>query len=120
MRVLICGSRDFVDRPTMLYFARTFLNGDVLIEGGAKGADTLARRCVEALGMQVRVLEYPADWETYGKAAGPIRNQIMLDQGRPDIVLAFPTKPLDESKGTADMVRRAKTAGIPTYVVGKA
>ncbi len=119
MRVLVCGSRDFSDRWTMLWFAGVFRNGDVLIEGGATGADTLARRCVESIGMAVRVLEYPAEWTKHGSAAGPIRNKQMLEEGRPDVVLAFVTKPLAESKGTADMVRRAKKAGVPVYVVSK-
>lgn len=45
---------------------------------------------------------------TNGKAAGPIRNQRMLDEGKPDLVVAFPG-----GRGTADMVRRAKAAGVP-------
>ena len=120
MRVLVCGSRDFDDWPTMLWFCRTFLNGDVLIAGGARGADTLARKAVVALGMAVAVQEFPADWDQHGKAAGPIRNQPMLDEGQPDLVVAFLSKPLAESRGTADMVRRAKAAGVPTYIVGEA
>ena len=104
----------------MLWFCRTLLNGDVLIEGGAKGADRLARKAVEALGYAVEVLEFLADWDQYGKAAGHIRNERMLDEGKPDVVVAFLSKPLAESKGTANMVRLAKGAGVPTYLVGAA
>lgn len=120
MRVLICGSRDYDDRKTMLWFAGLFKNGDVLIEGGAKGADTLARLTVEALGYWVPVEEYPANWEKYGRAAGPIRNKQMLEEGKPDVVLAFPSKSLEESKGTRNMVEQAVKAGVPTYVVQRA
>lgn len=62
---------------------------------------------------------YPADWANFGKAAGPLRNQRMLDEGKPDLVVAF-TNDLASSRGTRDMVRRAQAAGIPTWVVGKA
>jgi hypothetical protein len=48
-----------------------------------------------------------ADWEKLGRSAGPIRNQAMLDEGRPDLVVAFPGH-----HGTADMVRRARAAGV--------
>lgn len=50
---------------------------------------------------------FPADWRKYGKSAGPLRNQQMIDEGKPDLVVAFPG-----GTGTADMVRRAKAAGI--------
>lgn len=48
-----------------------------------------------------------ADWDGLGRKAGPIRNQRMLDEGKPDLVVAFPG-----DKGTADMVRRARTASL--------
>ena len=50
---------------------------------------------------------FPADWKVRGRAAGHIRNQQMLDEGRPHLVVAFPG-----GRGTADMVRRARAAGI--------
>jgi hypothetical protein len=61
------------------------------------------------------VLPFPADWNTHGKAAGPIRNRQMLKEGKPDVVLAF-HEDLGRSKGTADMVRAAKAAGIAVKV----
>jgi len=48
-----------------------------------------------------------AKWSKHGRAAGPIRNQEMIDECKPDLVVAFPG-----GRGTADMVRRAKAAGI--------
>jgi hypothetical protein len=79
-----------------------------LIHGGARGADSLAAEWAMANG--IPVLEYPVtpeDWRTIGKAAGPMRNQRMLDEGKPDLVVAFPG-----GSGTADMVRRAQRAGV--------
>ena len=55
----------------------------------------------------IPVERFPADWSEYGKAAGAIRNQQMLDEGTPDLVVAFPG-----GNGTLDMVRRSQRAGI--------
>ena len=74
--------------------------GDSIIHDGAPGADTLAAEVAQELGIRARA--YPADWRKHGRAAGPIRNQLMLDDGKPDILVAFPG-----GKGTADMIRRA-------------
>jgi hypothetical protein len=57
---------------------------------------------------------YPADWAKHGRAASPIRNQQMLDEGRPNLVVAFPG-----GRGTADMVRRARSAGVEVIEVDK-
>lgn len=108
MRVLVCGGRDFDDAVTLGAWLGGIHKQDgisLLIQGGAKGADFMAARFAEWAGIPVRT--FPADWKTWGRAAGPIRNQQMLDEGRPDLVLAFPG-----GKGTADMVGRAKAAGV--------
>tara|TARA_Y100000310_G_scaffold244963_1_gene249880 strand:+ start:4034 stop:4294 length:261 start_codon:yes stop_codon:yes gene_type:complete len=73
------------------------------------GADQMARQVCTELGIKVE--RFPADWHLYGRAAGVLRNQQMLDEGKPDLVLAFHDE-LESSKGTADMVRRAKKAGV--------
>lgn len=77
-----------------------------IIHGGASGADTMAHRWAGMIAKPVDV--YPASWCKHGRAAGPIRNQQMIDDGKPDLVIAFPG-----GKGTADMVRKAEAAGIP-------
>lgn len=108
MRLLICGGRDFADRAM---FARAMTlqclhrRPTVIIEGGARGADALAREWAKHRGVENET--YPADWKAHGRAAGPMRNQRMLEIGRPDMVMAFPGGP-----GTADMVRRAEVAGV--------
>lgn len=89
-----------------------------LIHGAARGADEIAGQIAEDYG-DVTTVAFPADWDKHGKAAGPIRNQQMLDAGEPTVVVAFVDKQLALSRGTNDMVARAVKAGIPTYVVEK-
>jgi len=113
-RVLICGDRNWTDRERIANTIRILLTpGDIIIEGEARGADSIAREEGEAQGFQV--LRFPALWQVHGKSAGPIRNQQMLVEGRPTIVFAFHDD-ISNSKGTKDMVERAKRAGIPTRV----
>uniref|UniRef100_A0A6M3KXP4 YspA cpYpsA-related SLOG domain-containing protein n=1 Tax=viral metagenome TaxID=1070528 RepID=A0A6M3KXP4_9ZZZZ len=115
MRVLICGDRNWTDRELIKAYL-TALKGcafDVLIEGEARGADRLSRE--EALKLGLQVLRFPAQWDVHGKAAGIIRNQQMLVEGKPDLVVAFHHN-LSQSKGTKDMVWRAKKAGVPVVV----
>lgn len=104
MRVLVCGGRDYNDL-TQLFWALDNIQPSVIINGGALGADALARRYAEKRGIELET--YQADWQAYGKAAGPIRNRKMLNDGKPDLVVAFPG-----GRGTADMVRRAQVAGV--------
>lgn len=109
MRLLVCGGRHFDDWDLLsLELMRLLGNGpiDLIIHGGAPGADRLAQEFADMGGIHSR--SFAADWKAHGKAAGPLRNQQMLDEGKPDLVMAFPG-----GTGTADMVRRAKAAGVP-------
>lgn len=112
MRVLVCGGRDYQDKDAFDY-ALTKLNyyGDVteICHGGAKGADALAG--VWAAQWNIPCKVYKADWTKHGKSAGPIRNQFMLDDFKPNVVIAFPG-----GSGTADMVRRARKAGVTVHI----
>lgn len=117
MRVLICGSRDFTDSALMLRELSALQGVEVVIEGDSPGADSLAREAARQLG--IPVLPFPADWNRHGRAAGPLRNQRMLKEGRPDQVLAF-TEDLNSSRGTADMVARARRAGLPVRLISYA
>ncbi len=108
MKVLVCGGRDFCEGQQVVEALGPIHRHTpftLVIHGGAKGADGLAGAWARWWG--IPVAEYHADWETHGRAAGPIRNQKMLDEGKPDLVVAFPG-----GRGTADMVRRARAAGI--------
>jgi hypothetical protein len=82
----------------------------MVIAGGARGADTLAAQWAADRGIPAEV--YMADWQGQGRKAGPIRNQRMLDEGRPDLVAAFPG-----GKGTAGMMALARKAGVPVIVL---
>lgn len=108
IRVLVCGGRDFTDYGQVeLGLERIDSETPiaVIIEGGARGADRLAFTIAGRKGWGSET--YEADWEKLGPKAGPIRNQMMLDAGRPDLVVAFPG-----GRGTADMLRRAEAAGV--------
>jgi hypothetical protein len=84
----------------------------LIIEGGARGADRIAK--VIAIFMGIPVQEFPADWKTYGKKAGHLRNQQMLDEN-PDLVIAFhPSTGI--TPGTRDMVTRAQAKGTPVQI----
>jgi hypothetical protein len=105
MRILVCGGRDFDDWKTFCWAMAPFVNCDTIIQGGARGADTMAQ---EWAGWHERDIEhYHADWDKHGKAAGPIRNKQMLEEGDPDLVVAFPG-----GAGTRNMVEQARKAGV--------
>lgn len=117
LRVLVCGGRDFADREAvsralMPYRCQpiTEPSEHIIIHGGAPGADTLVDEWADVFGVRKRV--FLADWQKHGKAAGPIRNQRMIDEGKPDLVVAFPG-----GRGTADMISRARKAGIEVIEV---
>lgn len=124
MRVLICGSRTYDESYARFSMIYTILDGlrtgngvVTIIQGCAKGADSQAAKWAEELGLDVE--SYPANWVKYNQGAGHIRNQQMLDEGKPDLVIAFVDKPLRYSHGTSNMVGRARQAKIPIYVVQK-
>ena len=85
---------------------------DTIIHGAARGADTLAGIIAASIGC--KVIAVPAEWDVYGKKAGILRNQKMLEM-HPDLVLAFHDD-IDNSKGTKDMVNRASRAGVECCV----
>lgn len=106
-RVLVYGGRDFTDRLWMEDRLRLYLREeDVVVHGGAPGADSLAGDIAGRV-LRYAVEVYNADWYHYGKKAGPIRNQEMLDSGL-DYAIAFPG-----GRGTKDMTKRLEAAGIP-------
>jgi hypothetical protein len=108
MKVLVCGGRDFRDKALLdgaLSELDNAVNITEIIHGGANGADTMAGCWAEQYNIPVTV--YKADWSRYGRSAGPRRNEKMLYEGKPDIVLAFPG-----GRGTAHMVGIAEKAGV--------
>jgi len=130
-RVLVCGGRDYgwtvdpitkkrtanIEQQRHVYHVMETLKNStdrkiVIIHGAAKGADTLADEASNFFGIAAE--SFPADWARHGKAAGHIRNKQMLDEGKPDLVLAFPG-----GRGTLNMITQAQTAGIPVRIYSK-
>jgi hypothetical protein len=130
MRVLVCGGRDYTDRD---HIHNTLCKIDAgrgpitcVIHGCATGADNegmIWAQMMDSLGRSIKHAPFKAAWADlshpdavirrrrdgtlYDAVAGHRRNQRMLDEGKPDLVVAFPG-----GRGTADMVRRAKAAGV--------
>jgi len=120
-RVLITGSRDWVDRLAVWSILNQELeaaHGElIVVHGAARGADDIADRwawgAIQA-GASVEVESHPALWEIQGKAAGIIRNKQMANLGA-DVCYAFPLK---DSRGTQHMIACCEEAGIPVINLG--
>jgi hypothetical protein len=113
MRVLVCGGRDYGKNPDgsineiEMDFLFNFLTelllkhpDMVVIQGEARGADKLAKKWAEFI--NVPVVSFPANWALYGNLAGTIRNLQMIQEGRPDLVVAF-----KGGAGTRNMIKQA-------------
>ena len=120
MKVLVCGGRNYGlrDPKTRVFMFRTLSalherhRFTAVIEGGAPGADASAATFAKM--NEIPVMTFKADWNNFGRAAGPIRNRRMLVEGKPELVIAFPG-----GKGTADMMFWAKEAGVKVIDVSK-
>lgn len=116
-RILVCGSRYFDSEQIIrrsldqIISLRAPTKDILIINGAARGADKLATKY--AISKQYRYEECPADWKNRGKAAGVIRNQDMLDEYKPHLVVAFP---FDDSVGTQDMIDRSRAAGVSVLI----
>lgn len=104
MKVLVCGGRNYRDYVSLRDMVDRF-SPTWIINGGARGADTLASQYADEKGIPCAVVRAP--WSTHGPSAGPVRNRWMLDL-EPDWVIAFPG-----GRGTADMIRAAREKKIP-------
>lgn len=108
LRVIVCGGRDYADSDAVWRVLGEIDDTEgvaAVAHGGATGADSEAGEW--AARNRKSVVVFRARWKQEGKAAGPLRNQRMLDQFKPDAVVAFPG-----GRGTADMVRRAVENGV--------
>lgn len=106
MRIIVCGGRNYRDSGRIYLTLEEYVREEPsIVHGAALGADSLAGREAAALGLSIE--PRPAEWDRHGKAAGPIRNQEMVDAGA-DLLIAF-----GGGVGTADCIRRARKAGIP-------
>lgn len=120
MRVLVCGDRHWTDREFLYKILNALdeqLDIDYIIEGGANGADKMAGDWAVDESQHALIEMYPAQWKLYGRSAGPRRNRQMLKEGKPNLVVAFHDD-IEHSKGTKDMLKAAKQAGIDTMLYG--
>lgn len=118
MRVIIAGSRHmpFSSYPLIAVAAARFetITGQDITEvvcGMAHGADTFGMKWA-VLEKKCKVAKFPADWDTHGKAAGPIRNSEMADYA--DGLIAFLW---DNSRGTANMIQQMQARNKPCYII---
>ena len=114
MKILVCGGRKFADCELVwktLDALQDKYGRLTIIQGGATGADFLAREWCYKQRLS-HLVNVPADWETHGKAAGPIRNKEMLRE-KPDLVIAFAG-----GAGTTNMVQQAEKAGVKIEKIG--
>lgn len=117
MTILCCGDRNWSDKERIREVLGEFVRHlPLIVEGGCRGADRMAGEVAKEFHLPLRV--YDANWELYGDDAGPLRNQEMLDAEKPDLVIAFHPD-LKKSRGTADMVRRAKAANVSVLHVSE-
>jgi hypothetical protein len=103
---LFCGSREWSDRDCIRRDLESLPEGSIVIEGGARGADTIAHEEATALGLHVATVR--ALWDFYGRSAGYRRNEAMA-RLEPEIVYAYPLG----GPGTARMIEIAEAACIP-------
>lgn len=125
MRILITGSRNWTDKDAILAALRKHANknGDSVVVHGhcSSGADKLADELAQEY--RVRTEHWPADWTAFGKRAGFVRNNVMVELGA-DVCLAFIRPCTKEgcqkpkphgSHGATHCADAAEKAGIPTY-----
>jgi predicted Rossmann-fold nucleotide-binding protein len=109
VKVIVCGGRDFRS-PAQVWKELDALHAELgftaLMQGGATGVDAFAREWA-ARKPEVHRYVCRAEWDKYGKGAGPRRNARMLEW-KPDLVIAFPG-----GIGTENMVKQATDAGVP-------
>lgn len=110
MIVGIVGSRKYTNYEQ---FEKILLESNIkinkIVSGGATGVDTLAETYAKKYNIPITI--YPADWKTYGKKAGPMRNTLIVNDI--EYLIALPDK---DSVGTYDTINKAKTKGITILV----
>ena len=114
-RVIIAGGRDFTDYNLLkqhcdyMLSKRAEVEEIVVLSGGATGADALGEQYASEHGY--KILHFPADWQKYGKQAGPIRNRQMADNA--DALIAYWD---GKSRGTKNMIEEAQKRGLKVAI----
>lgn len=117
MKILVFGGRDqdeFEVCDFLLFLHANHALSDLQrgVEGGALGADRGGRRFFCTLCIPFDT--FKADWNQFGRAAGPIRNEKMIKESKPDIAICFPG-----GTGTAHMLSLCKKYGVKTILIKK-
>jgi SLOG family YspA-like protein len=115
LKILVSGTRegvDFIVVKTMINHVIQNYKYDnyVLLHGDAKGVDTQAATYCKSLNWEIRA--FPSDWHKYGKSAGILRNQDMVNE-QPDYGVFIPSV---NSIGTYDCLQRFKQLHKPGIV----
>ena len=115
-RVIIAGGRDFNNYPLLkakcdnILAEKATTHQIIIVSGTARGADSLGEKYAQEHSYTIE--QYPADWNTHGKAAGPIRNAQMANSA--DALIAFWD---GKSHGTQSMINIAKAKGLLVRVI---
>jgi len=106
MKVIVAGTRTF-DDPKIVEECLKRIDFPIseIVSGGCRGIDSLAINW--ALSHNVPYTVFKADWGKYGKRAGPIRNQEMVNYA--DAIVAIWD---GSSRGTKDVINKAKNKGL--------
>lgn len=117
LRIIVAGSRTFNDYDLLESTLSDYLkenNNVTIISGAAKGADQLGERFARKYRYNLKY--FPAQWDMYGKSAGPIRNRKMAEYAAEErgVLFAFWD---GKSRGTKSMIDLAKKYGLEVHVV---
>ncbi len=114
-KLVIAGSRNFTDynffkEKVNICISRIKEEYELIIlSGHCKGVDMMVEKYAKENNLQIEI--FPAEWEKYGKSAGPKRNKIMVDNA--DFAIAFSSG----GKGTESLIKFAKQKGIPLKII---
>lgn len=114
-KVIVAGSRGFCDYRLMAKKLDYLLSSKshdeiIVVSGGARGADSLGERYAREHKLKLKV--FPADWDTFGKRAGYLRNKQMAEYA--DALVAFWD---GQSRGTQHMIELARQYGLAVRIV---
>lgn len=113
MKVLVCGGRDYEEENHVFETLDAFHKETpitMIINGGTRGADTFSTKWAYENEIELKI--EIADWASFYRSAGPIRNRKMLELYSPDLVIAFPG-----GLGTRDMVNASKERGFKVRII---
>jgi hypothetical protein len=110
MITIIAGGRDIHDYELLLdAIEEAPFDITTVVSGGAKGVDAMGERFAEDMNLSLKI--FNADWQTHGRAAGPIRNRKMAENAEALIALWD-----GKSRGTKNMIETATKHGLLVYV----